>query len=304
MEKDYLIKKWLNNELTPTEMEAFEQSEDFALHQSIINEAQHFKASQFVKAPTFDALASKLHAPQQEKSSTNSAWMRYAVGLVATVLVIFGLYIFLDNGDNSFETTIAQTETLTLPDASQVILNAKSALSFNSKTWDKERTVQLDGEAFFDVEKGSRFKVQTEQGTVTVLGTEFNVRQRETTFEVTCYEGKVAVTYNEEILILLPGESMALRNAQLSRYNIENVTPAWRNALSTFKDAPASEVFTELERQYPVHLTFNDVNKSVPFTGSFKHGNLTEALDAITQPLELEYDIKSAYDVVISKRAQ
>ena len=74
--------------------------------------------------------------------------------------------------------------------------------------------------------------------------------------------------------------------------------------MSTFKNAPAAEVFTELQRQYPIHLTFNNVNKSVPFTGSFKHGNVAQALEAITQPLELEFDIKSAHEVTISKRVQ
>ncbi len=304
MEKDYLIKKWLNGELTTLEKEAFEKSDDFALNQSIIDEAQHFEASHFVDVPAFDTLAHKLYEPRQEANVKESLWIKYTVGIAAAILFMFSLYTVLDNGESSFETGVAQTEMLTLPDKSQVALNAKSSLSFNSKTWKEQRIVQLNGEAFFDVEKGAQFKVQTERGFVTVLGTEFNVRQRTTTFEVTCYEGKVAVTYNDKSITLLPGESMSLRGSQLMRYTIKTATPTWRNSMSTFKNAPAAEVFTELQRQYPIHLTFNNVNKSVPFTGSFKHGNLAQALEAITQPLELEFDIKSAHEVTISKRVQ
>ena len=45
MEKEYLYKKWLNDELTPSELEAFKKLDDATLSQEIIQEAQRFKAS-------------------------------------------------------------------------------------------------------------------------------------------------------------------------------------------------------------------------------------------------------------------
>ena len=56
MDKDYLLKKWLANELSPEELKEFEASEDYALHQEIIDSAQYFRASHFSKPNGFDSI--------------------------------------------------------------------------------------------------------------------------------------------------------------------------------------------------------------------------------------------------------
>ena len=68
-------------------------------------------------------------------------------------------------------------------------LNELSQLEYNASKWDENRSLELKGEAFFDVEKGKRFDVTTEFGNVSVLGTEFNVLSRDSIFKVSCYEG-------------------------------------------------------------------------------------------------------------------
>ena len=76
-----------------------------------------------------------------------------------------------------------------------------TTLKYASNKWDKKRRVRLEGEAFFKVAKGSTFTVDTKTGSVKVLGTQFNVKNRIGFFEVVCYEGLVGVTvsdYNDE----------------------------------------------------------------------------------------------------------
>jgi Fe2+-dicitrate sensor, membrane component len=65
-----------------------------------------------------------------------------------------------------------------------VNLNSSSQLSYSKNKWDSKREVTLNGEAFFKVSKGSTFDVITLNGKVSVLGTQFNVKQRENYFEV------------------------------------------------------------------------------------------------------------------------
>ena len=109
--------------------------------------------------------------------------------------------------DSITTTDLAEHTEVYLPDSSQVILNAESKISFNKKTWDENRNVTLEGEAFFKVAKGKRFTVATESGIITVLGTQFNVENRKNFFEVTCYEGLVSVTYNNKETKLAAGTS-------------------------------------------------------------------------------------------------
>jgi ferric-dicitrate binding protein FerR (iron transport regulator) len=61
-----------------------------------------------------------------------------------------------------------------------LILNAASKLSFNEKKWADQRALTLEGEAFFKVQKGQTFSVNTTAGVITVLGTQFNVKERKT----------------------------------------------------------------------------------------------------------------------------
>ena len=72
-----------------------------------------------------------------------------------------------------------ESKTVLLPDQSTVRLNAGSFFTYDAATWDDARTVELHGEAFFDVKKnGVPFTVTTSNSRVQVLGTTFNVRAR------------------------------------------------------------------------------------------------------------------------------
>ena len=66
-----------------------------------------------------------------------------------------------------------EIKTITMPDKSVITLNADSRLSFVEGNWMNNRSVSLEGEAFFDVKKGTKFEVNSEVGKVTVLGYQF-----------------------------------------------------------------------------------------------------------------------------------
>ena len=55
----------------------------------------------------------------------------------------------------------SQKQEISLPDNSQVSLNALSSVTYNESSWDENRELTLNGEAFFKVEKGSTFEVKT-----------------------------------------------------------------------------------------------------------------------------------------------
>ncbi|UWX55627.1 FecR family protein [Maribacter litopenaei] len=136
-------------------------------------------------------------------------------------------------------------------DNSEILLNAESTLSYNEKNWDSNRAIKLEGEAYFKVAKGKKFTVTTSQGTISVLGTQFNVENRNGFFEVTCYEGLVSVIFNNEEFKLPAGNSAIAVNGQLKRSQVEiNGQPSWVNKESSFKSLPLKYVLAELQRQY------------------------------------------------------
>lgn len=295
MEKNELIEKWLKGELSPEEQLAFDALEDAPFFKEIIEEGKRFSAEKQAKVNSFETLESRLSAKK------NSNWMKLIPRIAAVLIISLGLFYFVNNSSSkSFNTQYSENKTITLPDNSIVQLNELSKLEYQTKNWNKNRTLNLNGEAFFDVEKGSRFDVNTNYGTVSVLGTEFNVVSRDNKFIVSCYEGLVQVNYNQKNIKLPAGSEFILNGTTEEKKKIVLATPQWLHNQSTFERVLLNDVIKELEKQYGVSVITNVESNDVYFTGAFTHDNLESAIKAITQPFNLTYKIKNNTEIIIS----
>lgn len=180
-----------------------------------------------------------------------------------------------------------------LPDGSSVSLNAVTEVQYETSNWKQERRINLDGEAFFEVEKGVPFIVETPYGTVEVLGTSFNVEARPGIFRVNCYTGKVKVSLpNGDSKIITPQQGVEVVDGQLEERTVNNeLDIAWQAQIHHFKEQPLDEVFAELERQYPVNIQYPASIAKALYTGSFKNNELEQALQSICWPLNLKFTI-------------
>jgi len=224
MEQNDLIQKWLNNELSPSEQQQWEAMEDAAFMEQLLADAKAFKASDRSQVASFESLKARLPEKEAEEQPKERYWLR-----IAAVLVI-GLALWYGLGDHSgvvLDATAGQQLVHELPDRSKVQLNAGSRLTYKEKNWQDDRSLQLQGEAFFDVEKGATFQVETTLGTVQVLGTEFNVRQRNGLFQVRCVEGRVAVEVLGQTKELTPGQGQRLLDEEVSLFGHDAMAPTW-----------------------------------------------------------------------------
>jgi len=286
MNREELISKWLDNNLNNQELKAFKNLEDYDDLVKLNNNLQAFKADDYDTSKQLENVLSAIKSKRQ----TPTHWFKPLMRVAAILAVCFSLYYYTTTLDTKISTEYAQKTTIKLPDASSVSLNAKSYLAFNKKDWKHEREVELHGEAFFKVAKGSSFKVKTTSGTVKVYGTQFNVKQRDNYFEVICYEGLVGVTHNSQETKLKPGDSFLIIDGKTIAKEKENRTmPSWLNNASTFRSLPYKTVITEFERQYHVDITLIGIDSELLFTGSFAHDNMDVALKSITLPLHATY---------------
>lgn len=221
---------------------------------------------------------------------------RFLFGAVGAVAAAVALVLFVVFGlDRPVTVSTAYEEHLAvdLPDQSRVQLNAGSKLAYDKSG----REINLDGEAFFDVEKGSTFTVETDLGKVQVLGTEFNVYSRNGQFRVQCTEGRVQVTTagHPEGVILTPGmgcklaDNGRLEEEQLSGVNAE-VT--WLRDVYHFNNQPLREVFDELERQFGINIQASEAVLSINHVGSFEGTRLDSALFQVCYPHNLQSSIE------------
>ncbi|WP_297761923.1 FecR family protein [uncultured Muriicola sp.] len=291
MQENYLA-KWLNNELSEEELAAFKRSEEYASYQKIV------RASDALEAPSFDmekALGD--FKERQLNKETKVIKMRpaqYLMRIAAAVIVLFAAtYFYIASLNETFSTEYAQRTEIVLPDASEVLLNAESELSYSERKWDSERKLSLDGEAFFKVAKGKKFTVTTDLGDVSVLGTQFNVESRKGFFEVTCYEGLVSVTFQGKVEELPAGTSFLVVNDRIVPTDAPlTAVPSWVNNESSFKSIPLTYVLNEFQRQYNVKVETKNVDLTQLFTGTFSNTNINLALQSISTPSQISYTLE------------
>ena len=298
MKREDLIKKWLDNELNTQELKAFKALEDYEALVKLSNATKRFKAPEF---NTSEELNTALHTINTTKQYSLN-WLKPLLRVAAILAISFSVYYYTRTLDTNKEATVAQKVEFKLPDASSVTLNALSTLTYNKKNWSNVRDVELNGEAYFIVAKGSTFNVITSAGTVTVLGTQFNVKQRENFFEVVCYEGSVSVTYETNTEILKSGDSFLIIDGKfIAKEKETQLNPSWINNESYFKSMSFAHVLHEFERQYDVTFNSQHIDVKQLFTGSFVHNNKELALKSITLPLDLNYSIENNNSIVLSR---
>jgi len=298
MKREDLIKKWLDNELSSQELEAFKTLEDYEALVKLSNNTMRFKAPEYNTQMELEGVLNTIKISRQQ---TNN-WLKPLLRVAAILAISFSVYYYTTTLDTNINTLAAQKSTIELPDASSVALNALSTLTYNKKSWKNTRDVELNGEAFFKVAKGSTFNVTTSAGTVTVLGTQFNVKHRNNLFEVICYEGSVKVVHKSNTKILKPGDSFLIIDGKfIAKEKETKLNPSWINNESYFKSMSFAHVLHEFERQYDVTINSQDIDIEQLFTGSFIHNNKELALKSITLPLNLNYSIEKNNSIVLSR---
>jgi transmembrane sensor len=298
MEKKDLLDKWLNGELTPEEFEVFRTIPEFSSYLKIDAFAQE------IDLPNIDVEAGLREIQQRkvEVSSENKAkvirWPS-VLNIAAVLMLLLASSWYVTMYKQGTVTAHAQTEIYTLPDNSRVTLNEDSKLSIKRFNWGNNRSVSFEGQAFFEVEEGSTFTVETDHGTVTVIGTKFNVIAIDFGFEISCYEGLVRVDQGDASFELPAGRRLFISGGEIQLSDVHTTEPGWIYNESRFDDQPVLKVLDVLESEYKLDLTTENIDVNLRFTGGFPNNDLEAALQAITVPLKLNYAIDGKDAVTI-----
>ena len=215
MDKNYILHKFLNGEASSDEIAALEASPEYRDYIRIARASEGFDAPNFDSKANFDAIQAKKIRRLQPPSPLS--WKNF-MRIAAVFAVLATGFWFLNTIDTSVSTQIAEKKTFNLPDNSVVQLNSNSEVVYNKSSWNKARALNLKGEAYFKVEKGSKFDVNTPNGVVSVVGTEFNVFTRDSLFRVKCFEGLVHVSFNDTLIKLPAGNFATIVNNSLKTY--------------------------------------------------------------------------------------
>ena len=206
------------------------------------------------------------------------------------------------NADNNVAAKI-QYNTLTVPkgskpvqlvlaDGSEVWLDVASSITYPTAFAEKERKVEITGEAYFEVAHNvaKPFIVQKGDVEIKVLGTHFNVNayDDENSLKVTLIEGAVKVErHGKESLNITPGQQAEINRQGKMELNkdvdIDEVM-AWKNNWFNFNSLTVPDIMQQIERWYNVSVTYQGKPGNKHFSGIVsRSNNVSEVLKIMEQ---------------------
>ena len=222
--------------------------------------------------------------------------------IAAGLILLFGMYFFFSQS-NKPQRYLSNNEVLyiELPDHSQVWLNKNSTLQLEKSFGKKERTVQLSGEAFFEVTKNPEhpFVINTNGGIgAKVLGTSFNLRcyQYENNVELQVINGRVVfgnLTKNQ-VVFAQKGEQISYSLLKNDFFNAQQVDPnllSWKTGLFQFNNSPLSEVIPSLERYLEIKIKLPEGTEQLKYSGKFTNPSAGQIADILSIAMGWEYEI-------------
>lgn len=252
----------------------------------------------------------------QTLSKRKSRWI--AVASVAAVAILFfmlGFSLHLVRGHSQQELVVmvenGQKASVQLPDGSHVRLNSASELRYSPDFGKKNRTVQLVGEAYFDVQSNpdNPFIVLTHADLqVKALGTKFNIKSYPNDEQITgtLIEGSIEVSSPLLSEVLYPNERISFHTKEMtfSKSRIDNVDEAifWMTDQFVFDKETLENIAKMLERMYNVTISFTSPEiKEIQYSGRIKNNSIENVLSLITVVSPLQYTMTGSH-ITFSKK--
>ena len=258
----------------------------------------------------------KQSGSQKSAKHFNKTYLIY--GIAALALIFFGARLFQYNSSKvkviasqpqpievSYNSGIGERKSIQLPDGSEAVLNSSSSITFGGDYNQNERSIKLNGEAFFRVEKdpAKPFIVNSGAFSVTAVGTSFYVhaRNREKDYKVDLLEGKVRLTSNKNITtgthpletILQPGERGAWQPAKMSFTKTlcdSNALRKWISGNLSFRNMAVENVLELLQQWYGVGISVRHKKwAKLTLTGDYDNKPLDHVLKIICFSLSAGY---------------
>ena len=201
-----------------------------------------------------------------KKISLVPTWVKEVVRYAAILLLFAGgAWTYVDQKSDSYSKlthTISvpagQRVNVTLSDGTEVVLNSLSKLKYPSNFSNDSRVVELDGEAYFKVEKSEHtpFIVKTELCGVEVLGTEFNVDayREKGESKTSLVSGSVLVRHNVDntkSITLNPNQEVSFRNNEFLVTELQDKSHfLWREGILSFNGRLFPSLIVEIGRAH------------------------------------------------------
>ena len=280
---------------------------------------------------------------QPVKVHTRTVRMKYWGWAAAAASIVFAYILGIQtpvkrenreiaNGAYSIEAPKGGKSVMTLMDGSRVWLNAGSTLHFDKSFGEKNRSLTLEGEAYFEVARDAKrlFLVETSGITIAALGTAFNVKAypEDDRIETTLVEGSVrietraqnktkidpvvlepnqkAVFYKDHPSVSVHAGDDTNSSAQeeittiqsfgkieLSKEVDVELSVSWKDKRWIVRSERLGALAVKIERKYDVTLIFENTElEEYKISATLEEETIEQLLNAIRHTVPMDYRIE------------
>jgi transmembrane sensor len=255
----------------------------------------------------------KLETKIQAKKIASKRKVRFLrpLSAVASILLLISIGFYFTNlyAKVTHKTNYGEILNIKLQDGSDVTLNSNSSLSYYKN---ESRKVWLSGEAFFQVDKkivtNAKFWVITNDLSVEVFGTSFNVNTKKKKTAVFLEEGKIWLKLKNGLdKKMIPGNYVSYsskKNEILEDINIINsiIKTSWKDGSLLFDNLSLEKAMEKIEESYGFSIVFKDeISKKTVITGAVPTTNIDICIKAIEKSVDVII-IKKDNSLIISKK--
>jgi transmembrane sensor len=260
--------------------------------------SSRFRGGKISWARTSDEAWSEIESRLDEKPVSRLIRLPQRIALsvaAAVLLVMVATGSFMWFYSKTYTSLPGEHLVVNLPDGSVANLNVNSSIKYHPNQWKYSRQLELDGEAYFEVEKGRQFSVVSSQGSTVVLGTVFNVLARDSEYEVTCLSGKVKIiAANSGNEAIITGDQKAVLKSEgdieVNEKADTRKETSWTRNEFYFTGEKLENVFREIGMQYGVTIQYSLSEENL-YTGYFmKEDDLESVLDLVCIPFGIKFE--------------
>lgn len=312
-----ILKEWLQEDKKNREL-YFQLEEIWAARQQVPLDYIH---------SSWDKLSKEIkHRPQGKsrylipKKKKNHSWLWYAAAVFIGVVIASAFRKNFPAPEQIRESVIVQNivynqsgvQPILLPDSSEIWIHGKSKVTYPEKFTKDKRLVELEGKAYFDIQKDTLkpFVVRIGKVEIEVTGTEFFVETalNESSL-VTLITGSVNLNYDNQAgektsLALKPGQQASIDeiNSQVNIFPIDtSYYIAWKDGTYRFNDESLERIAATLGKKFDLDIRITESLKKKRFTGRVIPDNkIEDVLITLSKSYPLKYKI-TGKRVIISE---
>lgn len=250
---------------------------------------------EYDKLKAWNKVSSQLHEPVAESSS-----FKYLAIAAIGLLLLTAVFLFSSKGENTPNHYLADTETINfqLEDESQIWLRDGGS-TLDVLSFDQERRVALDGEAYFDIahDKEKPFIIElNDKESIKVVGTSFSVLNNSADLDIIVYSGIIELkTLNRTIRLGKDERIKRVKGGAIAkvRQKADN-NLSWKSNELIFENAGLDNVFDAIEKHFRIDLQVQTATQNISnckVRTRFKDQGLESILDELSQHFKFKYKV-------------